>query len=152
MRRINRSLLNMCPQAIARIRGSEKYPELNGVVSFFAASGGTIVLTEISGLPKDNSFFAMHIHNGKSCTGNEKDPFANAGSHLNFTNSEHPYHTGDLPVILSNNGYAWSAVYTDRFTPNQVKGYPVIIHANPDDYRTQPSGDSGEKIACGIIR
>lgn len=151
MEKINRKLMNMYPEAIAQIKGSDKYPEIRGVVSFHAVPNGTIVQTEIRGLP-DSGFFGIHIHNGKSCTGNVDEPFKNAGEHLNFTDSKHPYHTGDLPVILSNNGHAWSAVYTNRFKPEDVKDYAVIIHAKPDDYRTQPAGDSGERIACGIIR
>lgn len=152
MKRINRRLLCGRPEAVAEIKGSEKHPQIRGTASFFASREGTVVMTEIWGLPEDNRFFALHIHNGKSCTGNEKDAFADAGSHLDFDRSEHPFHTGDLPVILSNRGYAWGAVYTNRFKPCEVKGYPVIIHSGPDDYRTQPSGNSEEKIACGIIK
>ena len=151
MIRINRNIIKGCPAAVAKISGSDKYPGISGTVYLFNAPNGSIVLAEIYGLP-NNGFFAFHIHNGKSCTGNGSDPFADAGSHLNFTHSDHPLHTGDLPVLLSNNGYAWSAVYTDRFSPNQVKGYPIIIHLSTDDYRTQPSGNAGEKIACGIIK
>ncbi|NMB33378.1 MAG: superoxide dismutase family protein, partial [Clostridium sp.] len=43
-------------------------------------------------------------------------------------------------------------VYTSRFTPREVVGKTVIIHENPDDFRSQPSGDSGDRIACGVIR
>ena len=145
-----RALLG-CPQAAARIKGSDKYPNIRGEVLFFAVKGGSIVLTEISGLPHDG-FYAVHLHNGRACSGNDTDPFADAGTHLDLTDKPHPMHTGDLPVILGNNGYAWSAVYTSRFRPSDVRGYPIIIHAEPDDYRTQPSGAAGEKIACGIIR
>ena len=42
-------------------------------------------------------------------------------------------------------------VYTDRFRPCDVTGRSVIIHQMPDDYRSQPAGDSGERIGCGII-
>ncbi|MDO5125677.1 MAG: superoxide dismutase family protein [Ruminococcus sp.] len=150
--RINNRILMGVPQAYAHIKGSEKYPTIKGVISFYAMGGGTVVVTEINGLPRDDSFFAMHIHNGSSCSGNSEDPFTNSGTHLDFTDDEHPFHTGDLPVILSNNGYSWSAVFTDRFRPCQVRGCVVIIHADADDYRTQPSGNSGKKIACGIIR
>lgn len=41
---------------------------------------------------------------------------------------------------------------TDRFTVNEVIGKTVIIHLHPDDFATQPSGNSGEKIACGVIK
>ncbi len=150
--RLNQRILLGVPQASAQIKGSTEYPQIKGLVSLYAAGGGTVAVIEINGLPRNNNFFAVHIHNGNSCTGNEEDPFANAGTHLNLTDNEHPFHTGDLPVILSNGGYAWSAVFTDRFRPCQVKGCAVVIHSNADDFRTQPSGSSGEKIACGIIR
>ena len=54
-------------------------------------------------------------------------------------------------TLLSNDGYAWFAVYTNRFSPAQAVGKTVIIHADPDDYRTQPAGNAGARIACGTI-
>lgn len=151
MSKVNPRIIFNRPVAIACIKGSDEYPDLKGKVSFYNAYGGTLIVTEICGLPCDCGVYAMHIHNGDACTGNDKDPFANAGSHLNPNDATHPYHMGDLPSIFSSGGYSWSAFYTDKFTPCEVKGYPVIIHKNPDDYHTQPSGNAGEKIACGII-
>ena len=58
---------------------------------------------------------------------------------------------GDLPPLLSCNGNAYMTVKTDRFKVKDIIGRTVIIHYRADDFRTQPSGDSGEKIACGII-
>ncbi len=152
MFRVNIRLLLRCPCLTAVISGSEEYPEICGKVSFFNVCGGSLVSTEIFNLPPTKSIFAMHIHNSGSCTGNENDPFADSGSHLNLTGEEHPFHTGDLPALFSNGGYAWTAFYTDRFCTSQIKGCTVIIHAQPDDYHTQPSGNSGKKIACGIIK
>ena len=149
---LNRKILLQRPCCTAFISGSESYKDVHGTVSFFKACTGSLVVAEIFNLPSENGVFAMHIHNGMSCTGNLDDPFADAGSHLNFTDEKHPFHTGDLPALFSNNGYAWNAVYTNRFQPIQVKGYPVIIHSAPDDYHAQPSGNSGNKIACGIIK
>lgn len=149
---VNRKLLSQCPCCTAVICGSAEYSNIHGKVSFFKARNGSLVVAEIFNLPSKNGVFAMHIHNGASCTGNAEDSFADAGSHLNFTSEEHPFHNGDLPALFSNNGYAWTAVYTNRFMPFQIKGYPIIIHANPDDYHTQPSGNSSKKIACGIIK
>lgn len=63
----------------------------------------------------------------------------------------HPEHEGDLPPLLSDKGTAWMMVYTTRFFPEEVVGKTVVIHDMPDDFRTQPSGNSGEKIACGEI-
>jgi Cu-Zn family superoxide dismutase len=94
----------------------------------------------------------MHIHEGGSCTGNAADPFADAGSHYNPEGCEHPAHAGDLPPLFSNRGTAWGAVLTDRFSVGEISGKTVIIHLNPDDFTTQPAGNSGAKIACGVIR
>lgn len=63
----------------------------------------------------------------------------------------HPEHEGDLPPLLSDKGTAWMMVYATRFFPEEVVGKTVVIHDMPDDFRTQPSGNSGEKIACGQI-
>lgn len=64
----------------------------------------------------------------------------------------HGNHIGDFPVLFSNNGYARMSFFTDKFKPEDIIGRSVIIHQNPDDYRTQPAGNSGKRIACGVIR
>ena len=57
-----------------------------------------------------------------------------------------------MPVLESAGGKAWLAFYTERFLPDELPGKTVIIHSMPDDYRSQPAGDAGERIACGMIR
>lgn len=141
------------PAATARIKGRKENGTVNGRVDFYDTYGGTIVVAQVSGLPGEanKGFFGFHIHGGASCTGNAEDPFADTGQHYNPGNQSHPQHAGDLPPLLGNKGTAWMAVYTDRFYPEDVIGKTVVIHEKPDDFRTQPSGDSGEKIACGKI-
>ena len=148
--------LNGMPEASAKIKGSDKYPEIHGMVYFYEVYGGPIVMAEVYGLPDENApdmsrFFAFHIHEGKQCSGNAEEPFADADGHFNPEHTEHPEHAGDLPPLLSTHGAACSAVYTGRFYPDDVVGRTVVIHMNPDDFKTQPSGDSGEMIACGEI-
>lgn len=75
-----------------------------------------------------------------------------ADGHYNPNHTEHPNHAGDLPPLLSNNGYAFLGFYTNRFHPEDVIGRTIIIHVNPDDFVSQPSGNAGEMIACGVIR
>ena len=145
------------PQAAADMKGNEYYPDIRGRVLFYNARGGVLVRAEITGLPKgqvdcDSPIFAFHIHGGNYCTGNADDAFANSGSHYNPQNCNHPYHAGDLPPLFSADGNAVLEVLTDRFTLSQIPGKTVIIHSGPDDFTTQPSGNSGEKIACGIIK
>lgn len=75
-----------------------------------------------------------------------------AGGHWNPTNQPHGNHAGDFPVLFSNHGYGSMCFFTDKFKVEDVLGKAVIIHENPDDYRTQPSGDGGKRLACGVIR
>lgn len=89
--------------------------------------------------------------NGTSCTGNLDDEFADAKTHYNPTNCPHPYHAGDLPPLIENNGYSYMSVLINKFKIEDIIGKVIIIHDMPDDFKTQPSGNSGTKIACGKI-
>ena len=144
------------PQAVALLCGRPAYPDIFGVTSFYQTQSGVLVMAEVSGLPKGepckSPVFAFHIHTGSHCTGNAEDPFADALTHYNPDNCPHPYHAGDMPPLFGNDGYAFSAFFTARFTVREIIGRTVIIHSRPDDFTTQPSGNSGEKIACGEIR
>lgn len=90
--------------------------------------------------------------NGSSCTGNSIDEFADAKTHYNPNNCLHPYHVGDLPPLIENNGYSYMSVFLNKFKVKDIIGKVIIIHDMPDDFTTQPSGNSGTKIACGIIK
>ena len=136
--------------AVANVRGSIDYPQLHATVRFTQRTNGVLVAVQAEGLPP-NKVLGFHIHNGVSCTGNAADPFADSDGHYNPARVEHPYHAGDLPPLFSNNGYAYMTVLTNRFTVREIAGKAVIIHGSPDDFTTQPSGNSGTKIACGII-
>lgn len=135
------------PKALACVRGEGT---LCGCVKFYAIPGGSLVVAEVAGLPEEGpGFFAVHIHEGGSCCG---EGFPETGGHYDTTGAEHPGHAGDLPPLLSNHGRAYLAVKTCRFTPEEVVGRTVVIHSHPDDFITQPAGNSGRKIACGVIR
>ena len=139
----------------ANIKGSNDYSDLHGSVTFKQMPKGVLVTAEIYGLPYENEcnsgIFAFHIHNGTSCTGNATDPFADADGHYNPNECPHPYHAGDLPPLFGNHGYAYMSVLTDRFTVKEIIGKVMIIHGQPDDFKTQPAGNAGVKIACGKI-
>lgn len=72
--------------------------------------------------------------------------------HYNPDNCQHLYHAGDMPPLFGVDGSAVLLFLTNRFSVEEIIGRTVIIHARPDDFMTQPSGNSGEKIACGVIR
>lgn len=148
--------LNSSPCAVAQLHGSPDHPDICGSVRFYQTRRGVLVAAEVWGLPTrqgeyDSPVFGFHIHSGGSCTGNASDPFADALSHYDCKDHPHPYHSGDLPPLFGNHGYAAMVVLTDRFCAREIIGKTVIIHSAPDDFTTQPSGNSGIKIACGVI-
>ena len=141
------------PDAVAVLKGNTMYPDINGVVKFYALpESGILIAAEISDLPDGENedtptFFAFHIHETGDCSGN----FENAGNHYNPDNVPHPEHAGDLPPLLSNDGYVWTVIYDSFLTLPMILNRSVVVHGSPDDFRTQPSGNAGEKIACGVI-
>ena len=154
----NNSIINIKkrPYAISRIKGNNNNPRINGIAYFYKVQSGVLVSIQINGLPLSNDIckkpvFAVHIHSGNSCTGNNTDPFADALTHYNPNNCAHPYHAGDLPPIFGANGIGLSVFLTDRFSAEEIIGKTIIIHSAPDDFTSQPSGNSGTKIACGVI-
>lgn len=138
------------PEARALVKGSAAYPELRGEVLFYPFLNGSLLLARITGLP-GSGFFGFHIHAHADCRTGGDTAFHSAGGHWDPAGVPHPGHAGDLPVLLADHGLACAMVYTGRFTPAQAVGRSVIIHSRPDDYRSQPAGDSGERIACGAV-
>lgn len=157
--------------AVANVFGSWKYRTIRGTVAFYQLADKVLVQASFVGLPDQTqlspegkpcggSILGFHIHAGGSCTGNDTDPFADAGAHYDNTltgpddtqGCPHPYHAGDLPPLFVNNGTAFMVVATNRFTVEEIVGRTVIVHAHPDDFHSQPAGDADGKIACGVIR
>ncbi len=142
--------------AWAAVCGGKEHPGLLGCVKFFQTPGGTLTLAEVWGLPvspeSGTGIFGFHIHEGKSCESGGEKEFDKAGGHLNPAGGPHPGHMGDLPPLFAQNGYAWTAFFTSRFTVRDILGHTVILHENPDDFTAQPSGNAGKMIACGVIR
>lgn len=138
-----------CPNAIANIRGGENAPMLCGQVKFYQMKNYVLISANIKGLPPNNSgFYGFHIHEGNSCTGTD---FSDTGSHYNPNDAPHPSHAGDLPPLMLCGGGACQTVATDRFRLTDIIGRTVVIHSMPDDFHSQPAGNAGTKIACGVI-
>lgn len=151
------ALTDSVPEAYAYLRGSSAYPTIRGEVYFFPFRDGTLIAADVRDLPYpkencQNPVLGFHIHEGTQCLPLDDDPFGKTGTHYNPGNCQHPFHAGDLPPLFVNHAVAWMALYTDRFMPQEIIGKTVIIHGMADDFHTQPSGDSGMKIACGEIR
>ncbi|MCI8661097.1 MAG: superoxide dismutase family protein [Lachnospiraceae bacterium] len=141
------------PQATAWLKGGQNFPEISGLVKFYDTPyGGVLIEAEIFNLPnisspESTSFYGLHIHEYGDCS----QDFSRTGEHYNPDGKNHPYHSGDLILLLGNQGYSWNAFYDKRFQIKDILNRSVVIHKNRDDFTTQPSGDSGQKIACGII-
>lgn len=144
--------INQKPAAFAQMMGNG----ISGTVCFYKYKDGTLMIYEIEGLPKtsrkEGGIFGFHIHEGKTCLNNTATPFEKTLGHLNPENTQHPYHLGDLPPLFATKGKAWSMVYLDKFIPADIMGRTVVIHQHPDDFHSQPSGQSGTRIACGDIK
>ena len=132
------TLRNKQPDALAWIRGNAQNPQLSGIVKFYETPyAGVLVEAEIFGLPNIATPFSS---------------FDKTGNHYNPTKEPHPDHAGDLIPLMGNQGYAWLAFYDKRFQISEIMGRSVVIHTMPDDFKSQPSGDAGGKIGCGVIR
>lgn len=151
------TIMEMIPETYAYIKGSANYPDLSGTVCFYPIWDGTLVVADVQNLPSDETachyeILGFHIHEGSQCLPVGNDPFGKTGGHFNPHGCEHPQHAGDFPPLFANHGKAFSIFYTDRFYPDEIAGRTVVVHRMPDDFHSQPSGDSGEKIGCGEIR
>lgn len=149
-------------RAIACLFGGPIAPGIRGVVWIVDVPGGAEVCVQVEGLPEFRPAsagspqigpFGFHIHQIGNCTvGTPNNPFPETGEHYNPTNQPHGNHAGDFPVLFSNHGIAKMCFFTDKFKVDDVIGRSVVIHESPDDYRTQPAGNSGKKMACGVIQ
>lgn len=146
-------ILSHSPNAIAYVKGNRLYPNINGKVEFYQTSAGVLVVSEIENLKVESNksnFYAMHIHSGNDCEETPSGEFKDT-PHYNPQGNPHPNHAGDLPNLLSNDGYVFNVVLTNWFQVRDILNKTVMIHQGPDDERTDPSGNSGSKIACGKI-
>ena len=127
-----------------------------GTVSPAQTSGGVTLGISASGLP--HGLHGVHVHAVGRC---DPPTFESAGAHWNpasrehgFNNSQGP-HAGDLPnVTVASNGVLSETVViagTSFASLADADGSALIIHADADDYITDPSGNSGARIACAVL-
>lgn len=129
----------------------------SGVVLFTETSAGLQADIRVSGLtPGEHGF---HVHEVGDCSAPDA---SSAKGHYNPLGKAHgrltgEHHVGDMPNLPANSaGIAnYSTVLPDMHLhgdAGNVLGRSVVIHADPDDYHSQPAGNSGKRIACGVIR
>jgi Cu-Zn family superoxide dismutase len=129
-----------------------------GAVTFQQQPGGVMMTVAITGLPP-NSVHGFHVHEKGDCSAPDA---MSAGGHFNPTGKPHgqmtmpDHHAGDMNNVTAD---ASGNVRVSMLLPdltvgtgaNGVIGRAVVVHTDPDDYKTQPTGNSGGRIACGVV-
>ena len=129
----------------------------NGIVRFVQTGNTVRVTGGISGL-KPGAVHGFHIHEKGDCSSGDG---MSTGGHFNPTSSAHgnhdhgAHHVGDLPSLTANAfGVATLNFESDSIRldgPTDITGRGLIVHRDPDDYTTQPTGNSGPRLACAVI-
>ena len=132
----------------------------HGTVTFTQTNSGVLVRAELTGLPPGPHGF--HLHEVGEC----EPPFESAGEHYNPTSVNHGFmaeggpHIGDLPNITVPDSGSATIEHLNAFVSLSPEsgntlfdddGTAIIVHANADDYESQPSGEAGDRIACGVV-
>lgn len=150
----------MVSHAEAMISGTYPDTTVNGLATFETTTDGKIKMTlDITVAAKANKMVAVHLHEHGDCGDNGK---ASHG-HWNSTNSQHgkwgsaSFHSGDIGnVKLDAKGKGTLTITTDLWTlggkaDKNILGKAMIVHGGVDDYTTQPTGNAGSRIGCGLL-
>lgn len=131
-----------------------------GTATLTQTPAGVLIALDVKGMPAGEH--AFHIHAVGKC----EPPFTSAGGHFNPENKKHGlmamegHHAGDMPNLhIPASGELQvevlnASVTLEKGKPNSLfgpNGTALVIHAGQDDYKTDPTGDAGGRIACGVI-
>ncbi|MCK9275448.1 MAG: superoxide dismutase family protein [Syntrophales bacterium] len=142
-------------KAVAVLHSTEGN-NVKGIVTFTKVQKGVKVVADIEGLAPGKHGF--HIHEYGDCTAPDA---TSAGGHFNPENKPHgapdskERHAGDLGNVVANEQgkarYEWTDPVISLSGPHSILGRAVIIHADEDDLTSQPTGNAGARLACGVI-
>ena len=146
------------PKATANLEPT-KGSNVRGKVDFVQAGSKVKVTANVTGL-RPGGEFGFHIHEAGDCSSGDG---MSAKGHFNPYGKPHGHpssgerHGGDLPSLRADNsGNANTTFEVDVITvgpgPASIVGRGLIVHAQPDDYKTQPTGNAGARSACAVIQ
>lgn len=145
-------------QGTVAMFGSSSNPKIKGDLAFSQTSTGVRLSGKIVGL-KPRGVHGLHIHEIGDCSAPD---FSTAGAHLNPEGAAHgapglhTSHAGDLGNVKADKKGVVSIdmeipTLSISTPPNNVVGRSLVLHARSDDLRSQPAGESGPRIGCGVI-
>jgi Cu-Zn family superoxide dismutase len=130
----------------------------SGSVTFVERMGKVVVMADVRGLAP-NSEHGFHIHEKGDCSSGDG---MSAGGHFNPDAKPHgpqggAHHAGDMPSLRADaSGNAKASFMLDDVSvgpgAKSIVGRGLIVHKDPDDYKTQPTGNAGARLACAVIR
>ena len=131
--------------------------QVTGTASFVETAGGVEVTIVVQGATP--GAHGLHLHETGDCTSGDAK---SAGAHFNPDATEHgapaamPHHGGDMGnITVADDGTGTLTITLPGLTvapgPHSVVGRALILHANEDDLVSQPAGDAGDRIACGVV-
>jgi Cu-Zn family superoxide dismutase len=148
------------PRATAVLQGAPTDTDFKGTVTFIQEGNGVRIVADLAGVDTDGKH-GFHVHQTGECVHGEGDKhFTSAGGHFNPGNANHacppeePRHAGDLGNIEVTRGVGHleeTSTLLSLSGPNSVVGKAIILHAKADDCKTQPTGDAGDRLACGVV-
>jgi Cu-Zn family superoxide dismutase len=144
------------PAAVAEMQPT-RGNSASGTVRFTQQADGVLVAARLSGLNRGQQH-GFHIHEKGDCSSGDG---MSTGGHFNPGGQPHgpqdaAHHAGDLPALRADASGKVDASFSVRGLtigsgPNDIVGKGLIVHTAPDDYRTQPTGNAGARIACAVI-
>ena len=147
------------PKPAVALLAPKSDSNVKGTASFSAKGGKVTMSLKVEGLTPGEH--AVHIHDKGDCSAPDA---TSAGGHWNPMQQDHgmfghdPYHKGDIGNLVAKaDGKAEMTFTTDQWViggggNTDILGHAVIVHATADDFKTQPTGNAGGRVACGVIR